>query len=158
MTKKTLLTLTLNGEETDVATPMDATLLETLREDMGVLSVKRGCNQGVCGSCTVILDGEPVRSCLTLSARCKGHDLRTIEGYEADDIMASLKQHLTQSGGIQCGFCTSGVLLSAQTYLAENPHPTRDGVKSALSGNLCRCTGYRTIVDAVCDAAVEVAR
>jgi len=158
MTRKTLLTLTLNGEDTDVATQGTVTLLETLREDMGVLSVKRGCNQGVCGSCTVVIDGAPVRSCLTLSAMCEGRDLRTIEGYEADRTMKCLQKHLIESGGIQCGFCTSGVLLSAQTYLTENASPNRAEVKSALSGNLCRCTGYRTIVDAVCDAAEELAQ
>lgn len=158
MSKRTLMTLTINGEETEVATACDATLLETLREDLGILGSKRGCNQGVCGSCTVVIDGAPVRSCLTLSAQCEGRDLRTIEGYDEDEVMASLRKHLIESGGIQCGFCTGGVLLSAQTYLKENPRPSRDEVRSALSGNLCRCTGYRSIVNAICDAAEELAQ
>ena len=158
MSRKALFTLHLNGEEVEVATGAGATLLETLREDLGVLSPKRGCNQGVCGACTVLVDGEPVRACLTLTARCEGHDLRTIEGMAQDRVMAALQKHMVEAGGVQCGFCTSGMLMSAHNLLTENANPGRDAVQSALSGNLCRCTGYRTIVDAVCGAAEELSR
>ena len=158
MAKKMLHSLTLNGEEVEVASAPDATLLETLREDLRVLSSKRGCNQGVCGACTVIIDGKPVRSCLTLTARCEGHEVRTVEGLSDDRILNALQKHMVEAGGVQCGFCTGGMLMSARNLLAEVPRPSRDAVKSALSGNICRCTGYRTIVDAVCGAAEELAQ
>lgn len=158
MAKKALFTLSLNGEQTDVAAALDATLLETLRDGLGVLSPKRGCNQGVCGACTVLIDGVPVRSCLTLTARCEGHEISTMEGMNTDPVMEVLQRHMVASGGVQCGFCTSGMLMSARNLLAETPRPDRETVKSALSGNLCRCTGYRTIVDAICTAAEELAQ
>lgn len=158
MAKKMLHSLTLNGEEVEVASAPDATLLETLREDLRVLSSKRGCNQGVCGACTVIIDGKPVRSCLTLTALCEGRDVRTVEGLSDDRILNALQKHMVEAGGVQCGFCTGGMLMSARNLLAEVPRPSRDAVKSALSGNICRCTGYRTIVDAVCGAAEELAQ
>ncbi|WP_158970402.1 (2Fe-2S)-binding protein [Chachezhania sediminis] len=158
MAKKQLFSLSVNGEEVDVASPSDATLLETLREDLRVLSPKRGCNQGVCGACTVLVDGVPVRSCLTLTALCEGHDIGTVDGMGEDPILATLQKHMVEKGGVQCGFCTGGMLMSARNLLAETPRPSRDTVKSALSGNICRCTGYRTIVDAVCGAAEELAQ
>lgn len=158
MAKKVLHCLTLNGEQVDVATPEGATLLETLREDLRVLSSKRGCNQGVCGACTVLVDGKPVRACLTLTARCEGRDIRTVEGMGEDRVMATLQRHMAESGGVQCGFCTGGMLMSACELLADDPMPSRDTVKTALSGNICRCTGYRTIVDAVVGAAKELAQ
>ncbi|WP_428929477.1 (2Fe-2S)-binding protein [Marinibacterium sp. SX1] len=158
MAKKMLHSLTLNGEEVEVASAPDATLLETLREDLRVLSSKRGCNQGVCGACTVIVDGKPVRACLTLTARCEGRDVRTVEGLSQDPILAALQRHMVAEGGVQCGFCTGGMLMSARNLLAEIPVPDRETVKSALSGNICRCTGYHMIVDAVCGAARELAQ
>ncbi|WP_116081803.1 (2Fe-2S)-binding protein [Tropicimonas sp. IMCC34011] len=158
MAKKVLHSLTLNGEEVQVASAAGATLLETLREDLRILSSKRGCNQGVCGACTVLVDGKPVRSCLTLTARCVGHSVQTMEGMDGDQIMATLQRHMVESGGVQCGFCTGGVLISARELLEDNPSPTREAVKTALSGNICRCTGYRTIVDAVCGAAEELSQ
>ena len=158
MAKKVLYSLTLNGEQVDVATPAGATLLETLREDLRVLSSKRGCNQGVCGACTVLVDGKPVRACLTLTARCEGHEIQTVDVMGEDHVMATLQRHMVESGGVQCGFCTGGVLISARELLAEDPMPSREAVKTALSGNVCRCTGYRTIVDAVVGAAAELAQ
>ena len=106
----------------------------------------------------MIIDGKPVRSCLTLTARCEGHDVRTVEGLSDDRILNALQKHMVEAGGVQCGFCTGGMLMSARNLLAEVPRPSRDAVKSALSGNICRCTGYRTIVDAVCGAAEELAQ
>lgn len=158
MSKKILHSLNLNGEEVEVATPAGATLLETMREDLRILSAKRGCNQGVCGACTVLIDGKPVRACLTLTARCEGHAVQTMEGMGGDRVMLTLQRHMVESGGVQCGFCTSGILISARELLEEDPAPSRAAVKTALSGNICRCTGYRTIVDAVCSAAEELAQ
>ena len=153
MAKKMLHSLILNGEEVEVASAPDATLLETLREDLRVLSSKRGCNQGVCGACSVLVDGKPVRACLTLTARCEGRDVRTVEGLSQDPILAALQRHMVAEGGVQCGFCTAGILATTQALLAENPHPTRGEVRETLSGNICRCTGYQTIVDAIMDYA-----
>ena len=158
MEKKVLYDLDLNGEEVQVASPAGATLLETLREDLRVLSAKRGCNQGVCGACTVLVDGKPVRACLTLTARCEGRKVQTMEGMDGDRVMAVLQRHMVESGGVQCGFCTAGVLISARELLDAEPAPSREAVKTALSGNLCRCTGYRTIVDAVHGAARELSQ
>ena len=122
-----------------------------------VLSPKRGCNQGVCGSCTVLIDGEPRRACFTLVERSEGADVRTVEGLADDKIMQALQRAFVVSGGVQCGFCTPGVVASARALLAQTPSPDEREVKAALSGNLCRCTGYRTIVEAVLAAAKEVA-
>ena len=158
MEKKVLYSLELNGEQIEVASPAGATLLETLREDLRVLSSKRGCNQGVCGACTVLVDGKPVRACLTLTARCEGHRVQTMEGMEGDHVMNTLQRHMVESGGVQCGFCTAGVLISARDLLEADATPSREAVKTALSGNICRCTGYRTIVDAVHGAARELSQ
>jgi carbon-monoxide dehydrogenase small subunit len=150
-------TLTVNGKTFAVAVGGARTLLTALRDELRVLSPKRGCNQGVCGSCTVYIDGEPRRACLTLVERCEGQDIRTVEGLGDDRIMRALQDAIVVSGGVQCGFCTPGVLISARALLAETPEPDVDEVKAALSGNLCRCTGYRTIVEAVLTAARQVA-
>jgi aerobic-type carbon monoxide dehydrogenase small subunit (CoxS/CutS family) len=148
--------LDLNGKRLRVEADAGATLLAVLRDDLRVLSPKRGCNQGVCGSCTVMIDGRPQRACLTLLAGCEGKRVQTIEGFVGDETMEALQRHMIVSGGVQCGFCTGGVLISARSLLAENPAPSIDEIRGALSGNLCRCTGYRKIVDAVVSAAAEV--
>ncbi len=150
------LALIVNGKIARVAVGGAKTLLSALRDDLRVLSPKRGCNQGVCGSCTVLIDGEPRRACLTLVERCEGVDVRTVEGLANDKFMQALQRAFVVSGGVQCGFCTPGVLASARALLAETPAPDEGEVKAALSGNLCRCTGYRTIVEAVLAAAKEV--
>jgi aerobic-type carbon monoxide dehydrogenase small subunit (CoxS/CutS family) len=152
-----LMRLTINGKMVLVATGGARTLLSALRDDVRVLSPKRGCNQGVCGSCTVLIDGEPRRACLTLVERCEGHDIRTVEGLGDDATMRALQDAIIVSGGVQCGFCTPGVLISACALLRETPAPDAQEVKAALSGNICRCTGYRTIVEAVLTAAKEIA-
>lgn len=149
--------LALNGKTITVEAEAGATLLTVLRDELRVTSPKRGCNQGVCGSCTVMIDGRPQRSCLTLAAGCAGKDVRTIEGFSGDAVMDALQRSMTTSGGVQCGFCTTGVLISAQSLLKENTSPTVDEIRAALSGNLCRCTGYRRIVEAVVTAASELA-
>lgn len=147
----------LNGKPTKVEADAGATLLTTLRDDLRVLSPKRGCNQGVCGSCTVMIDGRPQRACLTLAAGCAGKHVQTIEGFTGDRVMDLLQRNMLVSGGVQCGFCTSGVLISAASLLKETVAPSVDEIRAALSGNLCRCTGYRRIVEAVVTAAAELA-
>ncbi len=129
------------------------TLLTTLRDRLGLTGTKRGCNQGVCGACTVLIDGEPVRSCLTLTATCPGRDITTIEGLAPRDAMSPIQQAFVDKSAVQCGFCTSGMILSAHSLLQKNADPTVDEIRTALSGNLCRCSGYKKIVDAIAEAA-----
>lgn len=158
MTSKQVFDLRLNGEEVQVFAPQDATLLEALRDDLGLRAAKRGCNQGVCGACTVMVDDVPVRACLSLTAACEGREVRTLEGYADDPLMNALQDAMVTSGGVQCGFCTSGLLITAHNLIAEMPAPSESDVRGALSGNLCRCTGYVRIVEAVTKAAQEVSR
>ena len=156
MPSKDVFTLDLNGREVQVLAPADATLLEVLREECALRAAKRGCNQGVCGACTVMIDGYPVRSCLTMAGACAGRAVTTLEGYGSDPVMQRLQEAMIASGGVQCGVCTSGVLMTARNLLEETPRPSGDEIRSALSGNLCRCTGYVRIVEAVVRAAEEV--
>jgi aerobic-type carbon monoxide dehydrogenase small subunit (CoxS/CutS family) len=149
--------LDLNGKRVRVEADAGSTLLAVLRDELRLISPKRGCNQGVCGSCTVMIDDRPQRACLTLAAGCEGKRVQTIEGFVGDATMEALQRSMIVSGGVQCGFCTGGVLISAQSLLRENASPSVDEIRAALSGNLCRCTGYRKIVDAVVSAAAELA-
>ncbi|MGY9033034.1 MAG: (2Fe-2S)-binding protein [Rhodobacterales bacterium] len=157
MSKKQVFTLALNGKEVEVLAPSGATLLDVLRDKLSLRAAKRGCNQGVCGACTVMIDDVPVRSCLTMAGACEGRCITTLEGYADDTVMRELQEAMIASGGVQCGFCTSGVLITARNLIAENPIARNDEIRSALSGNLCRCTGYVRIVEAVAKAAKEVA-
>jgi carbon-monoxide dehydrogenase small subunit len=154
----TACALRVNGASR--AAPADGadTLLSVLRDRLGLTGTKRGCNQGVCGACTVLVDGAAVRSCLSLALDCDGRDITTIEGLERDRIGAALQDAFAESGAVQCGFCTPGMLVSARGLLAETPAPTDDEIRAGLSGNLCRCSGYRKIIDAVRLAARELAR
>jgi carbon-monoxide dehydrogenase small subunit len=140
------------------AAPADGTdtLLSILRDRLGLTGTKRGCNQGVCGACTVLMDGSAVRSCLSLAHDCDGRDITTVEGLERDRIGAALQNAFAASGAVQCGFCTPGMLISARGLLAQTPAPSDDEIRAGLSGNLCRCSGYRKIVDAVRLAAREL--
>jgi len=149
--------LSVNGAERSVDVDGMETLLTTVRERLGLLGAKRGCDQGVCGACTVLADGWPVRACLSLAANCEGSVLTTIEALARDPVGRSLQQAFVDTGAVQCGFCTSGMLLAAYALLRENPAPHVDEVREALSGNLCRCSGYRKIVDAVLTAAQRTA-
>ena len=157
MSNKQVFTLALNGKEVEVLAPSGATLLDVLRDKLSLRAAKRGCNQGVCGACTVMIDDVPVRSCLTMAGACEGRCITTLEGYADDTVMRELQEAMIASGGVQCGFCTSGVLITARNLIAENPIARNDEIRSALSGNLCRCTGYVRIVEAVAKAAKEVA-
>jgi aerobic-type carbon monoxide dehydrogenase small subunit (CoxS/CutS family) len=153
---KTLLTLMVNGEEREVLAPVHRTLLEVLREELDLTGTKHGCELGECGTCTVLLDGEPVLSCLILPIECQGREIRTVEGMAQGAELHPLQQAFAELGAAQCGYCTPGILLTAEALLAGNPAPTRDEIRQALAGNLCRCTGYTKILDAVELAALRL--
>jgi aerobic-type carbon monoxide dehydrogenase small subunit (CoxS/CutS family) len=153
---KVVLTLQINGEERHVVVAPHRTLLEVLREDLNLTGTKHGCELGECGTCTVLVDGEPVLSCLLLPAECQERRIATVEGMAKAGRLHPLQQAFAELGAAQCGYCTPGILLTAQAFLAERPMPTRDEVRQALSGNLCRCTGYTKILDAVELAALRM--
>jgi len=141
--------LMINGRARDVDVRPGQTLLEVLRDTLGVFDVKEGCGEGVCGACTVLLDGRPVSSCLTLAAAARGRALLTVSGLEREGGLHPLQEAFVRHGGVQCGFCTPGMLLTTLAFLERHPRPSRDAIRTALEGNLCRCTGYAKILDAV---------
>jgi carbon-monoxide dehydrogenase small subunit len=145
--------LTVNGKRRSVAVAGDETLLETLRERLALTGAKRGCNQGVCGACTIMVDGRPMRGCLSLTANLADADIVTIEGIAPDNGLGRVQAALEAAGAVQCGFCTSGMVIAAEALLRDNPHPSAADIQTGLSGNICRCSGYRMIVDAVLLAA-----
>ena len=147
------ISLTINGEECALSVPASRTLLEALRDDMALTGSKNACNQGVCGSCTVLIDGVPVNACLVLAVNVTGRDITTIEGLGEVGELSVVQQAFVDTGAIQCGFCMSGMIVSATAFLAENPTPSRDEIRTVLSGNLCRCSGYVRVFDAVALAA-----
>jgi carbon-monoxide dehydrogenase small subunit len=151
-----VVTLELNGEATRVAFAPHKTLLEVLREDLGLTGTKHGCELGECGTCTVLLDDVPVLSCLVLAQACDGRRVRTVEGMATADGLHPLQEAFADLGAAQCGYCTPGFLLTAGALLAGNPSPSRDQIKDALAGNLCRCTGYLKIYEAVEMAAEKI--
>jgi aerobic-type carbon monoxide dehydrogenase small subunit (CoxS/CutS family) len=154
---KTLLRLRVNGETKEVATEINKTLLEVLREDMGLTGTKHGCELGECGTCTVLVDGAPVLSCLMLGVEAENSEIVTVEGLTQHGKPHPLQNAFADLGAAQCGYCIPGILLTAKSLLDANPHPTRDEIRQALSGNLCRCTGYTKILQAVELAAKESA-
>ena len=153
---KTQLTLTVNGETRDLVVPVHKTLLEVLREDLNLTGTKHGCELGECGTCTVLVDGVPVLSCLVLPVELQGREIKTVEGMAENGRLHPLQQAFAELGAAQCGYCTPGILLTAEALLAENSTPTRDEVREALAGNLCRCTGYTKILEAVELAALRM--
>ncbi len=150
------LTLNLNGEDTAVSFASYKTLLELLREDLGLTGTKHGCELGECGACAVLIDGKPQLSCLVLGVECGGRRIETVEGIARGAELHPLQAAFADHGGSQCGYCTPGMLVTAKALLEANPNPSREQIKEAISGNLCRCTGYQQIVDAIEAAAVEL--
>ena len=146
---KQTVAFTVNGRPYEVDVPVNWTLLRLLRDELGLIGTKDGCSQGVCGACTVLLDGVTVRACLSLAVRADGRSVTTVEGLKQDGKLHRLQQAFMDQGAVQCGFCTPGMLLSSAELLEENPTPNEDEVREALVGNLCRCTGYTRIVRAV---------
>ena len=150
---KRLIELNVNGELYEVAIQQHRTLAEVLREELDLIGTKEACNEGDCGSCTVILDGKTVTSCLTLAIEADGREIRTIEGIANGSELSPLQQKFVDHGAIQCGFCTPGMIMSATALLEENPNPTEDEVRMGIAGNICRCTGYTKIVEAILDTS-----
>src|SRR5213595_184826 len=154
--QKAHISFTLNGETTEVAFAPHKTLLEVLREDLALTGTKHGCELGECGTCTVLLDGTPVLSCLALGLACAGRRVKTVEGMAQGGKLHPLQEAFAELGAAQCGYCTPAFLLAAEALLSENQRPTRDQIKQALAGNLCRCTGYIKIYEAVELAAARM--
>jgi carbon-monoxide dehydrogenase small subunit len=146
---KKLIHLTINDQHYEVAVEPNLTLVDLLRYQLGLTGTKKGCEMGDCGSCTVILDGKAVNSCLVLALQADGRSIQTIEGLETGEGLHPVQEAFVEKGAIQCGFCSSGMILSAKTLLDQKPNPSETEIRRALSGNLCRCTGYQKIIEAV---------
>lgn len=146
---KQILRLRVNGQDHEVYVPVHKTLLEVLREDLNLTGTKHGCELGECGTCTVLVDGEPVLSCLALPIELQGREITTVEGMADGAVPDPLQTAFAELGAAQCGYCTPGMLLASKSLLDKNPNPSRDEIREALSGNLCRCTGYAKIYEAV---------
>lgn len=146
---KKLIRLTVNDREYDVAVLPNQTLVDVIRYELGLTGTKKGCEMGDCGSCTVLMDGKPVNSCLVLAMQAVGRKIQTIEGIETENGLHPVQEAFVQNGAIQCGFCSSGMILTAKSLLDKNPNPTEADIRKSLSGNLCRCTGYQHIIEAV---------
>ena len=153
---KVALALRINGEHHEVLTEAHRTLLEVLRLDLGLSGTKENCLEAECGVCTVLLDGRAVNACILLAAQCQGREIVTIEGLAGPGGLHPLQRAFIEHGAVQCGYCIPGMILAAKAYLDQNPEPTEAEVREALAGNLCRCTGYQKIVDAVLGAAAEL--
>ncbi|MGE5088363.1 MAG: (2Fe-2S)-binding protein [Candidatus Levyibacteriota bacterium] len=153
---RTRITLDVNGVRYPIEVEARKLLSDALREDCRLTGTHVGCEHGVCGACTVLIDGQPGRACLTFAVQMEGHAITTIEGVGAADRMTPLQQALHEHHGLQCGFCTPGIVITAETFLREHPDPSDAQIREALSGHLCRCTGYHNIVAAVRDAAARM--
>lgn len=155
---KELINLTINDQTYEVAVAPNQTLLDVLRYQLELTGTKKGCELGDCGSCTVIMDGKPVNSCLVLAMQAVGKEINTIEGLETEQGLHPVQKAFVEKQGVQCGFCTSGMILSAKSLLDENTSPTELEIRKALSGNLCRCTGYQKIIESVQAASEEISK
>lgn len=151
------VTLKINGSPELVNVPANMTLLTMLREVVGLTGTKNGCTAGECGACTVLVDGEPTNSCMILAVECDGKEIVTVEGLSDEGRLSILQESIIEEGGVQCGFCTPGMLISAKALLDRSPNPTDEQIRAALVGNLCRCTGYVRIINAVHRAAAHIA-
>ena len=147
------INVTINNELEQVNVPSNMTLMQMLRESLALTGTKNGCTAGECGACTVLLNGEPVNSCMVLAVECDGAKIVTIEGLAHDKQLDPIQEAIIAAGGVQCGFCTPGILISSRAFLDRNPDPTEDEISEVLVGNLCRCTGYTRIIEAVKKAA-----
>jgi len=147
------IVVTVNRNREQLAVPSNMTLMRMLREVLALTGTKNGCSAGECGACTVLMNGEPVNSCMVLAAECDGAEIITVEGLAGDKQLDPIQDAIIQAGGVQCGFCTPGVLISSRALLNRNPDPSEDEIKEALVGNLCRCTGYARIIEAVKEAS-----
>ena len=154
----TNIRLLVNGFEYDLLIKPHWTLIDVLREEIGLTGTKKGCGKGECGACTVIMNGEAVLACLTLAIQAQGKSIQTIEGLSQEGTLDSLQNAFVKYGAIQCGYCTPGMILTSKALLRKNPHPTEEEIQKALSGNLCRCTGYVKIIEAVRNASMAEAR
>jgi carbon-monoxide dehydrogenase small subunit len=155
---KTILNLTINGDDFEVlASPTDF-LVDVIRDTVGLTGTKKGCGVGDCGACTVLIDGSPVLSCLTLALSCQGKRITTIEGLARNGTLHPVQQAFVEKGAIQCGYCTPGMILSSKALLDRNPHPTEEEIKVGIAGNLCRCTGYKPIIEAVLAVSSKTGR
>ena len=154
---KRIVELTINGEPRDMAVEICCSLLDALRDDVGLTGTKKGCDVGDCGACTVIVDGQPVNACLMLAVEAEGRAVETIEGLQTGvDVLHPLQDAFMRHGASQCGFCTPGILMMARKLLEDNPNPSDEDIRFGLSGNICRCTGYTKIFDAIKSAAREM--
>ena len=150
---KKMICLTINGKEYELAVSPNMTLADLLRQELLLTGTKKGCELGECGTCTVIMNGRSVNSCLVLAVQASGKDIITVEGLETEQGLHPLQKKFIENGAIQCGFCTPGMLLSAKTLLDKNPKPSEQEIRTAISGNLCRCTGYQKIVESIKDVS-----
>src|SRR5436853_976839 len=158
MPRSLQLSLSVNGEEVETLFAGYKTLLEVLREDLGLTGTKHGCELGECGACAVLVDGEPQLSCLLLALECEGRAIETVEGMARGAELHPLQAAFADLGAAQCGYCTPGILLTAKALLAHEPHPSRERIREAISGNLCRCTGYQQIIEAIEEGAARMSK
>jgi carbon-monoxide dehydrogenase small subunit len=155
---KQAIELNVNGETKSVLVSSNDLLVDVLREKIGLTGTKKGCGEGDCGACTVLMDGKPILSCLTLALSSQGKNIETIEGLSKGGKFHPLQEAFVEKGAIQCGYCTPGMILSAKAVLERFPNPTADEIKHGMAGNLCRCTGYKKIIEAVSEAARKMDR
>ena len=150
------ISFTINGEQVHLEVEPNKTLLKMLREDLNLTGAKEGCGAGECGSCTVIVDGKAVNSCMMLAVEANGKDIITVEGLAKNGVLDPLQETFIKNAALQCGYCTPGMLMSAKALLMRNPNPSEDDIKEAIGGNLCRCTGYKMKIDAIKEAAGQI--